>query len=85
MIDKYKITPLKWHGKIKEEYDSISAGTPFGNYTIALQEHGRLTWSYCFNEYYDEDSFDCESIKDGKDKARNHWVERLSGALTKIV
>ena len=81
----YKIKPLKWtKDKLIEAYDSIHASTSFGNYSIILHEDGSYRWYYCFDEYYDEDDFECDSIKEGKIKAQEHWIERISGALKKV-
>ena len=61
--------------------------TPFGNYTIRSfheSQPGIFTWSYCFDEYWDEGQFDAKTLEDAKQAAWNHWVERLSSALTEI-
>ena len=78
----YKIRPLKWIGDITEDYDSIIASTPFGNYTITKRsEEDGYCWGFCFDEYYDEDQTNCDTIQEGKKAAQAHWLNRISGAL----
>lgn len=87
MVRLYKIKPLKWEGKLKEEFDSLNAYTPFGSYTINLNDPDSLheqkyLWSYCFDEYYDEGEFYADTLKEAKKACQKHWEERLSDALT---
>lgn len=53
------------------------AQTPFGNYTV-LRRASDWVWGYCFDEYYDEDMFGCESADEGKRLAWENWVSRAS-------
>ena len=78
---RFTIKPLEWTGKIEEEYDSLYAYTPFGNYSINMHEAGRLTWGYCFDEYYDEENFEVDSIDEAKKAAIKHWIDRIKPAL----
>ena len=78
---RFTIKPLEWTGKIEEEYDSLYSNTPFGNYYITMHESGRLTWRYCFDEYYDEETFEVDSIDEAKEAALKHWTDRIKPAL----
>jgi len=83
-VKTYTIKPLEWEGEIKEEFDYMGASTPFGRYGITLTEEGGFTWGYCFDEYYDEGDFPCDSIEEGKRLAEEHWQKRLAGALEEV-
>ena len=83
----YTVKPLKWERSA--DGATYTAYTPFGSYTIrdqnAWDDDARVRdwrWGYCFDEYYDEDQFDCATIAEGKMKAAMHWLDRLSGVLT---
>ncbi|MEM9354632.1 MAG: hypothetical protein AAGB04_00330 [Pseudomonadota bacterium] len=82
----YKIAPLEWSGHEithKHGFDK-SARTPFGSYWVSCEPDGsECKWSYCFDEYYDEDEVSCETPQEGMQLAFEHWCERLAGALTK--
>jgi hypothetical protein len=78
---RFTIKPLEWNGKIKKEYDSLYANTPFGNYYINMHEAGQLTWGYSFDEYYDEENFEVDSIEEAKEAALRHWIDRITPAL----
>jgi len=82
----YKIKPLEWPKDIElvEEWDQIRAQTPFGSYYIKLTNNS-YRWGYCFDEYYDEDEFICDSIEDGKIECWKHWTERLSSCLNLVM
>lgn len=55
-----------------------SAHTPFGSYTVKRVDGTGWQWGYCFDEYYDEDNFSCDSEADGKNAAENNWQERIA-------
>lgn len=80
----YRIKALEWAGEIKEEFDSLRAGTPFGSYEVTMREGGSLYWGYCFDEYYDEDTTSCDSIEEGKSACEEHWRTRLERALVEV-
>lgn len=85
----YKIKSLKWERKsLTEAWNNIYAPTPFGSYHIKLTEEiegeDKYIWGYCFGEYYDEESFCCKTIKEGKEKAQKHWIERIKSALEEV-
>lgn len=84
-LQHFVITPFEWDQNGPDEDGDIfcDAQTPFGSYRVELLA-GVFKWSYCFDEYYDEDSTECESIEDGKAKAWEHWVERVSRGLTSV-
>ena len=52
--------------------------------TTQCGEYETWNWGYCFDEYYDEDTFDCKTLAEGKTAAQNHWEERLRGALKEL-
>ena len=72
------IAPLDW---VKGREGERSAQTPFGSYYVRSEEYRGIVWGYCFDEYYDEDSFSCESYEDGMSQAWADWVKRISPAL----
>lgn len=82
----YKIKKLDWQGKIDKDkwYSSITAETPFGFYEVSIDELGRVSWGYCFDEYFDEEVFYCDSVKDGKREAEEHWLEKIKTALIEV-
>lgn len=90
----YQIALLNWKRSISNESDwkrvTWNASTPFGYYEVSVNsmlhkgcsEWSRsLRWTYCFDEYYDEDDFPCKSIREGKQKAEEHWRNRLLKCL----
>ena len=77
----FKIKTLKWEQVSKNSYE---AKTSFGSYRIDRSENGECIWTYYFVEYYDEGTFDCFSIDDGKKSAEKHWIERISQELEEI-
>lgn len=80
----YEIAPLKFKKQKSVGRDKrYEATTPFGQFDISYDAVFSLwRWSYCFDEYHDEDSFICENLKDGKEQANAFWRERLRPALT---
>jgi len=88
MEKSYKIKPLKWQGEVNES-QSMEARTPFGSYRIYEKSNVRewetkYSWSFCFDEYYDEGDFECNTVAEGKKSANKHWTERIEQALVKI-
>jgi hypothetical protein len=80
----YVIAPLEWSGRDNERGVFKTASTPFGSYTLKCDPGGHnCEWGYCFNEYYDENSFPVDSLQGGMDAAWADWVDRLTGALIK--
>lgn len=91
----YKIKPLEWTKEKGWEYDdwysiSYSASTSTCSFSVNLdsrkdEEDGlfytECTWSYCFDEYYDESHGDCKSIKHGMKLMQKYWESRLSKDL----
>lgn len=88
----YSIKPLKWEiskNKISENY---TAHVPMGTYTVfrnrrdwdEAQPFENWQWSYCFDEYYDESTQDCESLKEGKNKCWEDWIKRILPALKEV-
>lgn len=87
----WKIAPLKWERSFQDWMQQYSASTPFGSYTVKRTREGcedsgpweSWRWGYCFDEYYDENESDCATAAEGKELAGLHWINRLSGALTR--
>jgi hypothetical protein len=73
------IKPLEWEQC--RDWRMFTASTPFGQYRVEQEDNGQCKWGYCFNEYYDEETFECESIDDGKQKAWDNWLKRITPAL----
>lgn len=74
------VTPLEWNTDWGPDADGdvcFTAGTPFGSFNVE-RLNGSWRWRYCFDEYYDEESFECEGEADGKQKAQEHWNGRLA-------
>lgn len=79
----YRIKPLEWDKEeLKGPFSYMQAHTSFGSYRISKTKTG-LRWSYCFDEYFDEDYLDCKTIEEGKLEAEEHWQGRLSKCLLK--
>lgn len=76
----YKVSPLKWE---LSSDNWQTASTIFGSIYIKY-EYGQWKWSYCFDEYYDEDSFLCDSEKEAKQKAEEFYLSRLENALIEL-
>lgn len=79
----YRIKPLEWDERMVGSSYYATASTPFGLYSIDESE-GDCVWRYCFDEYYDEDTFVCDSISDAKLAAQRHWLERVEPMLEKV-
>lgn len=89
MKKKYRITPLEWIDNSdrseKPVHFSYQASTPFGSYEVKKTENtDGWRWGYCFDEYYDEDDFECSNLADGKKKAEENWLIRISRALQEV-
>lgn len=82
-MQTYTIRPLRWSGSTREEFGSARAAVPFGSYYVTRTDDG-LRWGYCFDEYYDEDEFPCDTVAEGKRLAWQNWVERIGGALKAV-
>lgn len=78
MSELYTIKPLEW---AKSGDGDFSAQTPFGSYKVYRPDWIGWHWGYCFDEWYDEDSFPCEDAEAGKAAAEANWLERIAGAL----
>ena len=84
MAERYTC-PLSWEyswGPDQDGDESHAAGTPFGSYRVEKYE-GRWKWRYCFDEYYDEDESECESLEEGKQLSQAHWDERVQSILSR--
>jgi hypothetical protein len=72
------VSALKWETSISGRE---TAGTSFGSYYAEKETAGGFRWGYCFDEYYDEDFFSCDSIDEGKAAAQQDWNNRTSDML----
>ena len=72
----YRIKALEW---IDDGDGDFSAVTPFGSYRVSGHR-----WGFCFDEYYDEDTFESDSLEGGKSAAEANWLERISDALVPV-
>lgn len=81
----YKIRPLVWESYVLSDGVSkmLTTQTIWGSMRVE-HEDGCVKWSYCFDEYYDEDDYRCESIEDGKQKAEAFYLSRLKDALIEL-
>lgn len=78
------VKPLEWKlswGPYDDGDECHTAFTPFGSYSVKRIDGGWV-WGFCFDEYYDEDEFDCADIEDGKRSAEAHWQERCSDIVS---
>lgn len=84
----FSIKPLEWNQirtDAHEDGEWWTASTVFGSFDVERDTGLRCyRWRYCIDEYYDEDSHDCESIEDGKRAAEAYFRERLLPALERI-
>jgi len=80
MSKTYRIKPLDWN---EDRFGGLSAQTPFGALRVFCHDENtdEWRWSYCFDEYYDEDESECDGKDDGKAKAEEFWIDRISGVL----
>lgn len=93
----YTIRPWKWTREFSDYQQTYMSDSADGGYKVTrfrddcekhdrcqINSHGKWgpwRWEYCFAEYYDDDSTECTSPKEGKAAAWAHWLERLTPAL----
>ena len=81
MKDKlYKIKQITW--KKWDEFTYFPDNT--GNIYINHRGNGSYSVNYCFKEYYDEDSIDCNSLEEAKEKAQEIFNKRALVFLEEI-
>lgn len=83
----YTIRPLKWEHSKKKDSDEWSASTIFCTVYVHRwkDEDNRWTswkFSYCIDEYYNEEQIDVDSAEDGKTKAEDWYLGLLMPALS---
>jgi hypothetical protein len=77
---KKALKPFDW--KTVRQGDWHTAYTPFGSYHVEkYKDETQWKWGYCFDEYYDEEEYECDSAEDGKQKCWEHWVGRMKPML----
>ncbi|MGI9459375.1 MAG: hypothetical protein ACR2NF_05205 [Pirellulales bacterium] len=83
-VDLYSIKPLEWDEPDADEAGdwTIYAHVPFGTYQMTFMD-GLLTLSFCFDEYYNEDTINLieGTAEEAKKAAQHHWELWLKGAL----
>lgn len=78
----YAIKPLEW---IKTIHNSGKwTQTVFGKMSVIEDDGGDWRWSWCFDEFYDYGSEECEGIEDGIAKAETFYLERIKQALLEV-
>lgn len=77
MKPMYVIRPLEWEGYAT---DRFSAATIFGNITI-MRDFDGWSYSWCFDEIYDEGRVRCDSRDDVFAEAEAFYLSRLIPAL----
>ena len=77
----YTLNPLNWKDYTIDGVTSASARVPMGIYFVSIH-HDKMKWGYCFDEYHDEDSFECGTLEEGKELAWKEWQKRIGEALT---
>ena len=84
----YRIKPLEWHDSNRENWQYSSTTTVLGGmkveFVTSYGPPGFWRWGYCFDEYYDEDVNDCDSLEDGKAKAEEFYLSRILSALEEV-
>jgi hypothetical protein len=88
----YKIKPLKWVCSRSSECVSYDAQTPLGHLYVKRVKEGwdaannwqSWRWGYCFDEYYNEDSFECSTLAEGKTEAVKLWIGRVTACLNEV-
>ena len=72
-------------GKKKIWSDRVSYYTnTWGSYRVERNRHDDIApWSrwqasYCFDEYYDEDSLEFSSLEEAKEWCWDNWVKRIT-------
>jgi hypothetical protein len=86
----YKIKELQWEDRSSEHHQYFVAKTPFGGFDVirwwldSKEGWGPWKWGYCFDEYYDEEQFECKSKRSGMKKAQGEWERRLKECLDEV-
>jgi hypothetical protein len=79
-----RVKPLKWECHREAGHPDgewWTAWTVLGTMDVRERESGEYRWSYCFDEYYDEDSHSCRDADDGKALAEAYYQQWLSPAF----
>jgi hypothetical protein len=73
-----RVKPLEWNKVANRNW--WTAPTIFGDISVEMDDEV-CHWRYCFDEFYDEASHECESIEAGKEEAEKFYLSRLLPAL----
>lgn len=85
----YTVLPLAWKKSFCDWQQQYEAVTPFGRYQVKRIREGceagkpwqHWEWDYCFCEYYDEGSSQCDNARAGMESAQSHWDGRILPCL----
>jgi hypothetical protein len=95
-MSTFTIRPLKWIGGKLDYHECYTASVPMGTYRVErwkeqnedqddfTEKWGPWKCTYCFDEYYDEGDFPCDSPKHGKQLAWEDWLKRITPALKPV-
>lgn len=78
MGDCYRIKPLEWTTNAYGDFYANSRAC----YKVEKTSADQIMWGYCWDEYYDEAQYECESYEEGKQKAEEHYQKRVKEFLT---
>ena len=78
MGDCYRIKPLEWTTNAYGDFYANSRAC----YKVEKTSADQIMWGYCWDEYYDEAQYECESYEEGKQKAEEQYQKRVKEFLT---
>lgn len=81
---QYTIKTLDWQPISLDRDIGISVDTIFGSMRVEREHGGQYEWSYCFDEYYDEDSGYVDSETEAVNYLESLYYSRLLHALEEI-
>lgn len=83
----FRLRPLEWQLHRDDPVEGVWWGvtTVFGSISVQGEPGSPAVWSYCFDEYYDEDRHFCESIEAGKTVAEAFYRGRILEALEPVL
>ena len=81
-----------WEKAFDSECQQWTYQTPFGRFTVhrsredfdASNPWEQWKWGYCFDEYYDEEEYECESAEEGKRLCLKEWQQRMSHEFDRL-
>lgn len=79
----FTVLPLQWRRVPIPDREWWTTDTIFGSLDVE-DDHGEITWRYCFDEYYDEGREHAESVPAAKATAEAFYRKRLEPALQAV-